>query len=456
MPISYPHSDGAHLNSLSKNSLLLGFLLVFSLLGCKEEVDDQTLAKGITWKAVNPMPVIRNFLENNLKHQVIVAAIDSGTDYNHPELLNSIHFTLNESNQPIGFGYDFVGEDHWPSPYVARTLDTNPDADQKDALPTRNAREHTTQISKSNPKLAELLNPLRNVEQETESKAYHGTHVSGLLVYNDPRIGLLSYRVLPVNVKYKNGRKDTSVDQTGIAFGHILSAMSLAVKGGARVINMSLALKDASQDSLFGLGGLLNDKVRIKNWMNQVKIFMDKNPQVVFVAAAGNESKWVDDKTNLQLPCGIGARNLVCVGALDNDGNLAYFSNLVLSQSAFVATNGVDIVSTRPIGMCESTFYYSLKNSKNQYPFDSAEALDRSLELYRADCVGKTPMRKASGTSMSSPIVARVVAKLIIENPELSGQEIIKKLVDQADKVQLGPLLLNRVKFEKPSWDKKI
>lgn len=432
---------------------LLTGVFIMTTFGCKEEIDDQTLAQGAALKAVNPTPTKRRFLENNQRHKVLVAVIDSGTDYNHPLLVDNIHFTLDENNQPIGLGYDFIGEDYWPSPYVARTLDVNPDADQKDVAPVRNAREHATRISSSFPQLAGYLNPLRNVEQEFESGAFHGTHVSGLMVHDDPRIGLLAYRVLPINIKYKNGRRDLTQDKTSIAFNNILQAMAMAVKAGARVINMSLALKGSSPgESLFNR--FEDSTKKQKAWMEQVRSFMSKNPDVIFVAAAGNDSKWVDDNVNLQLPCGISARNLVCVGALDKTGKLAYFSNLVLSQATFVAATGVDIESPRPTLMCDTSFLSQLKNNNNSYPYNNSSSLNYAIKQASDDCVGKSAIRKASGTSMASPAVARMVAKLVIDNPQLSGEQIIKLLVDHSEKVQLGPLLLNKVKTDKPSWAK--
>lgn len=425
--------------------IILVVSAVYIFVGCKEEIDDQTIAKGDSWKAANPTPVARPFAANNERHKVLVAVIDSGVDYNHPSLINNMHFNLNDQGQPTGLGYDFTGKDYWPSPYVARTLDLNLEADPKDVPKTKNARTNSASIVKLYPQLKNFIDPLRNIEQESESGAFHGTHVSGLSVYDDPQIGLIPYRVLPLNIIYKDGKKDTTIDQTEVAFKNIMQAMTMAVKAGARVVNMSLALKGPDESgSLFSL---TDNRKRYFSWMKLVKDFMESNPDVVFVAAAGNDSKWVDDKVNLQLPCGVSVKNMVCVGALSNDGNMASFSNIVLSQVVFVATNGVDIESTRPKDMCDSSALSNLDTEQKNLEY-AAQSLVK-------DCVNKKPIRKASGTSMASPIVARVVARLILENPSLNGEETIQVLVERSQKIHLGPLSLNKVKFELPSWSKK-
>ena len=284
------------------------------------------------------------------------------------------------------------------------------------------------------------------VEQEYQTDAFHGTHVSALMVYDDPRIGLIGFRVLPVNLKFKNGEKDRSDSKTEKIFKDILSAMELAINSGARVINMSLALH-ASETNIFS--GLLSDEQDLFNkWMLEVKKFMELHKDVVFVAAAGNESKWVDDKVNLQIPCGISADNLVCVGALNSKGSLAAFSNIVLSDGVFVATSGVDIKSLSPEDMCDSSSLGSFNDEENL----SLNDLGTILKLIQKECKNSTSYKVASGTSMSSPIVARTIAQLMMKYPKANGVEIIKILVDSAQKRQLGPLLLNIIPFEKPSW----
>jgi subtilisin family serine protease len=174
---------------------------------------------------------------------------------------------------------------------------------------------------------------------------------------------------------------------------------------------------------------------------------MESNKDVVFVAAAGNEGKWVDDKVNLQIPCGISAENLVCVGALNSKGNLAAFSNIVLSDGVFVATAGVDIKSLAPSEMCDSA---NIGNLDGDY--FSAGDLSSLLSLLQKDCSSPQGLRTASGTSMASPIVARSVAQLMMRYPKANAVEIIKILVDSSQKKQLGPMTLNIIPFEKPTW----
>lgn len=422
----------------------LVLFLVGLLIGC-EEIDDQTIAKGKEWQAANPKPENRNFILNNQNHKILVAEIDSGIDYNHPLLKNNIHFNLDSQGKPIGFGYDFVGQDYWPSPYVARTLDLNPEVKLKDTESTRRGRLMAEEVVKSDQALGIYLDPSRNIQQEIDSGAYHGTHVAGLMVYDEPQIGIIGYRVLPMNVKYKQGKKDFSQNSTEMVFKNILSAMSMAIKEGSRVINLSLALKKSETASLFDQ--LISGEDNYKLWMAQVKTFMEKNSNVIFVAAAGNDGKWVDDKVNLQIPCGISALNLVCVGALDEHQNLASFSNLVLSEGTFVVTLGVEVNSLFPSQMCQTSDLNQLETSG----LTLSEISNMKNTLHR-DCLKKDIKKRISGTSMSSPIVARIVAKWMLQFPNLTSQEIIQLLLQHSQKKQLGPLQLNILPFEKPSW----
>ena len=426
------------------NKFFFGLLIILFFIVSCEEVDDQTIAKGNEWQAANPLPTKRDFKRINQQHKILVAVIDSGVDYNHPNLVNNIHFDLDINGAPKAYGYDFVGEDTWASPYVARTLDLNPQANKEDSTESRLTRNKAWQLIKMQPQLAPYLDPSRNVEQEIDSGAYHGTHVAGLISYDQPELGVLAYRVLPINIKYEAGRRVVKGSPTEVIFNNILQAMSLAIKAGARVINMSLALKP-NDNTLFG--GSDSNQNQYKEWIQKVRKYMEMNPHVVFVAAAGNEGRWVDDVSNLQLPCGISAKNLICVGALNEDSSLAAFSNIVLSESAFVMTTGVKVNSLYPVQMCDSSYIAGLNlDLENKSKF--VEVAEKIL----ADCKGKKSLYRSTGTSMSSPIVAREIAKIFLKRSTLSGVEAIQQLLDESEVLRKGPLMFHRVKFETPSW----
>src|SRR5690606_23204335 len=89
------------------------------------------------------------------------------------------------------------------------------------------------------PDLKEVLNPDRNVTQETAGAAYHGTHVAGLASYDAPEIGILGYRILPFSLKFKGG-SPVPGDVTELFTHQILESSKRAIADGARVINMSL------------------------------------------------------------------------------------------------------------------------------------------------------------------------------------------------------------------------
>lgn len=68
---------------------------------------------------------------------------------------------------------------------------------------------------------------------------------------------------------------------------------------------------------------------------------------IIAVIAAGNEQTNVDESPTF--PCNYDSDNIVCVAALDQQGDLAYFSNYG-KDSVDIAAPGLDILSTTPGG----------------------------------------------------------------------------------------------------------
>src|SRR5690606_2718074 len=80
--------------------LIIFSLLSFGLCSC-QFMDDQTIISQDREKFGNPTPVSRNFKQINGQHKVLVAIIDTGIDYNHPYLIENLHFKLNQNFIPV-------------------------------------------------------------------------------------------------------------------------------------------------------------------------------------------------------------------------------------------------------------------------------------------------------------------------------------------------------------------
>lgn len=435
------------------SSLSLFFLLILNS-GC-EVGDNQLIVPQERLEIANPAPAPRDYKSINRKHKILMAIVDFGVDYNHPKLKNNMHFTLDNNGNPTGVGHDFVGADSWPSPYLAMTADIDPDI-------TNNSRHSALQISKHLqeaidlfPELENFINPFRRIDQEADSNSIHGTHVAGLMTYDAPELGLLSYRVMPANQIYKDGQLRESEMGERVIADYVLRALNMASASGVKVVNLSLAMEIKNQVSP-------KDSPEYKTFdeiYKKIELFVKTHPEMAFVASSGNSGSWINSKTHRQFPCGINAANLICVGALDREGNLASFSNILLTKSPFILSPGVDIISIIPEKMC------LLKNSQlstsettdlladdTDAPWNDPQMAREYLTRISQRCLQNNGHAKLSGTSMSSPIIARALAKVRIKNPELNGAQAITKLLSLGKKFQEGNLILTKLQIEKPSW----
>ncbi len=181
--------------------------------------------------------------------------------------------------------------------------------------------------------------------------ASHGTHVAGTIVDCTPG---LKVTIMPVRVVNSRGGGYTSIIGMGIQY---------AVKHGAKVINISL-------------GG-----PHSRYMDEQISYAVKKG--VTVVVSSGNENQ------NTSRLCPAHIKKAIVVGAVDQYGQRAYFSNY--GSALDVVAPGVDIVSTVPGG-------------------------------YRAD----------SGTSMAAPHISAVAAmyKLVYPKKKPAAiEKLIKKNV---------------------------
>lgn len=151
----------------------------------------------------------------------------------------------------------------------------------------------------------------------------HGTHVAGTIgAVGDNGIGVAGVcwraRIMAVRVLDTLGWGTTAGISEGIDF---------AVDHGAKVINMSLGGGGAG-DSAFSAA-----------------VTRAQSAGVLLVVAAGNEAS--DDDELPSYPCSFTQPNVLCVAALDQDFELAEFSNFG-ARSVDVGAPGTNILSTWP------------------------------------------------------------------------------------------------------------
>jgi len=210
-----------------------------------------------------------------------------------------------------------------------------------------------------------------NDDDDPDDENGHGTHVSGTIAAVRDGAGIAGVahgaRILPMKVIAADGFGDVT---------DLIEAYDYAGEHDLRVVNVSL-----------GATGFLNSEYAA----------IARNPDVLFVVAAGNggDDDVGDDNDGspeASYPCAYNLPNVLCVGASDEADEPASFSNFG-EQTVDVFAPGVNIESTVPGGFYETW----------------------------------------QGTSMATPHVAGTAALLLEQTPELSPDDVVDAVVDWAD-----------------------
>ncbi len=220
---------------------------------------------------------------------IVVAVIDTGIDYNHPDL------AANMWRNPGEIASNGVDDDG--NGYV-------------DDLYGINARTGAAQPG----------NPLDD--------HYHGTHVAGTI----GAVGNNGIGVVGVNQRVKM-----------MALKFLSSTGSGSLSDAIRAIDYATMMKNdygvnvRVSNNSWGGGGY---SAALENAIKRAR-----NAGIIFVAAAGNSS--VDTDSEPSYPSGYDVDNVVSVAAIDSSHNLATFSNYG-ATTVDIAAPGVDIRSTMP------------------------------------------------------------------------------------------------------------
>lgn len=354
-----------------KTTHLSILFLLFSQVSCNFFPSQNFKPESSLYTKANPIinQSIVDLATQSQIHEVLVAIIDSGVDYNHKALKKNIR--LNKTT-PTGIGFDVLGLDNWPYPILI-----NPE----------NGKEYDDIIGIND----------------------HGTHVAGLATlggyvknYKDEKrsvnelIGLIPIRALPLSNEGIPDAPQTEdpLDPKLLAHNELIeilatdkivstleSAIEFAHQEGAHIINLSLGVD----------GTKMNPKAaeRLKDLMNSVLIKKMKSDwsNILFVSAAGNDAAEVSE-TNY--PASIKESNTLTIGALSKYDLIAEYSDYGHRVDVYI--NGSNINSIVPENLRE----------------------------------------KLDGTSMASPIAANLAAKILIVSPCLKAQEIRSLIIQSA------------------------
>ncbi len=228
------------------------------------------------------------------KKEVIIAIIDTGIDYQHPELAD--HMWINKGEIPGDnidndnngyvddvYGWDFYNNDSTVCHYVYSDLYQKNLADPND-------------------------------------NDNHGTHVAGAIA----------------------AAMNNEMGIAGIASNINIKIMSLKINGGKNGTgDMANAVKAIQYASMMGA-----DICNLSWGSNQDYLELEeamKESGMLFIAAAGNEGANIDD-TPLY-PASLELDNLISVTYIDADGDLTGYSNFG-KNSVDIAAPGEDIFST--------------------------------------------------------------------------------------------------------------
>jgi subtilisin family serine protease len=228
----------------------------------------------------------------------------------------------------------------------------------------------------------------------------HGTHVAGITMAGNPYARLVTGRIefdwhlLPDPCPSRElVERDARNQQAYVDFFK---------RHHVRVVNMSWggSVKgEEEQLELCNIGKTPDERKKIaREYFDIQKAALTKAfasaPQILFVTAAGNSNE--DASFTEDVPAGIVLPNLLAVGAVDKAGDEASFTSY--GPTVAVHANGYQVESVIPGG-------------------------DKLAE---------------SGTSMASPQVANLAAKILAVNPKLTPPQVIALIRDTADKTPDG------------------
>ena len=223
----------------------------------------------------------------------------------------------------------------------------------------------------------------------------HGTHVAGIAVEGNPFAQVttvamhFSHEMVPILPTEERVQRGAAAFKASVEHFR---------KAGARVVNMSWRYSPQGYESALAYHNVGRTPEERK--LMAIRLFeVEKRaleeaiasaPEILFVAGAGNENNSADFAQ--YIPAGLQLPNLITAGAVDMSGVETQFSTF--GKTVAVHANGFEVVSFAPGG----------------------------------------DKLKLSGTSMASPQVANLAAKLFALKPDLTVAQVKELIVKGAEK----------------------
>jgi len=323
---------------------------------------------------------------------VLVAVWDSGVD------LALFKTPANAAQRGVAFTDDWqpstdllrpLGEaaPRWPQikSYVKGSFDL------QTALDTEDARRLKQAIATLKPE------QLKSFQEDLALGALytHGTHVAGIAVDGNPFASvyavtmLFSHKVEPFKPSEERSRR------AALSFQRAVDGMKAA---GVRVVNMSWRYGPGAIEGALTYHNIGRDADERKKTAlalfaierDALRAAIASAPDILFVAGSGNENNSADFSE--YIPAGLELPNLITVGAVDKSGEETAFSTF--GKTVVVHANGFEVDSVVPGG-------------------------ERA---------------RFSGTSMASPQVANLAAKMIALDPKLTPTELKARILAGAER----------------------
>jgi hypothetical protein len=231
----------------------------------------------------------------------------------------------------------------------------------------------------------------------------HGTHVAGIALDGNPHGQVLTTRI---TFDYHSPPQAMTME---IARNHADSYRRTAAyftEHGVRVVNMSWGWTFKEIESSLEANGVGQDaeeraamaREMIGVLSDGLREAMASTPQILYCVAAGNSDS--DVEFDVSIPANFDLPNMIVVGAVDQAGDPTSFTST--GRNVRVFANGFEVESYVPGGMRMSM----------------------------------------SGTSMASPQVCNLAAKLVAVNSALEPADLIRLIEEGADPHETNPEIL--------------